>query len=345
MQFGLFSNGQRRNRVARTTYLEDLDEIVLADELGMREAWISEHGTFVGFQAPDQLPNADLFICKAIERTKRIKLGPGIRPLPFFHPLQVATDAATCDHLCDGRYMAGFGAGLGSGDNQRGPLLGDQRVMMREAIDLILKAWTTEGRFDWNGKIWQGKGWHIIPTPLTKPYMEVGIACSRSDSTLELSAEYDFLPLLSWTPTEAQMKAMMGTYLHAQKAKAPDRKKIRASRFIYVADSREQAKMELRDADIGALIKQGRLDAQILPGKTRADLNMNDLIDRGAFFCGDAESVYQQCLNFYIETGGFGVLLLMAGKDWGSNEQRARSMRRFMTEVAPRLAKLSPGTI
>ena len=83
MQFGLFSNGQRRNAIARTTYMEDLDEIVLADELGMREAWLSEHGTFVSFQAPDQLPNADLFICKAIERTKQIKLGPGIRPLPF----------------------------------------------------------------------------------------------------------------------------------------------------------------------------------------------------------------------------------------------------------------------
>ena len=80
MQFGLFSNGQRRNAVARTTYLEDLDEVVLADELGMREAWLSEHGTFVAFQAPDQLANADLFICKAIERTKQIRLGPGIGP-------------------------------------------------------------------------------------------------------------------------------------------------------------------------------------------------------------------------------------------------------------------------
>ena len=37
---------------------------------------------------------------------------------------------------------------------------------------------------------------------------------------------------------------------------------------------------------------------------------------------------------------GFGVFLLMAGKDWGTNEQRARSMREFMTVVAPRLQKL-----
>ena len=342
MQFGLFSNGQRRNAVARASYMEDLDEVVLADALGMREAWISEHGTLVSFQAPDQLSNADLFCVKAIERTKQIKLGPGIRPLPFHHPLQVAADAAVADHLCDGRYMAGFGAGIGDGGGQRGALPGDQRVMMREAIDIILKAWTSPERFDWNGQIWQGKGWHIIPKPLSKPFMEVGVACSRSDSTLELCAEYDFLPLLSWTPTQAQMKAMISTYLNAPNGKAPDRRKIRASRFVYVTDSRESAKKELAGADFAAMAKAGRLDAQLLPGQTRADLAMNDLIDRGAFFCGDAESVYQQCKNFWDETGGFGVMLLMAGKDWGSNEQRARSMREFMTVVAPRLRDLAP---
>ena len=87
-------------------------------------------------------------------------------------------------------------------------------------------------------------------------------------------------------------------------------------------------------------MKSGRLDAQIRPGETRDDMTMDKLIDRGAFFCGDAASVYEQCKNFWEETGGFGVFLLMAGKDWGTNEQRARSMREFMTVVAPRLQKL-----
>src|SRR5262249_28955844 len=111
MRFGLFSNGNRLNQIAKQSYDADLAEIVLADKLGMEEAWISEHGTLVGFQAPDQLPSADLFICKAAALTKRIKMGPGIRALPYYHPLQVATDIAVCDHLTDGRYMAGFGVG------------------------------------------------------------------------------------------------------------------------------------------------------------------------------------------------------------------------------------------
>ena len=214
MRFGLFSNGNRNNKVAKLTYDEDLQEIIVADRLGIEECWISEHGTFLAFQSPDQLPCADLFICKAAALTKQIRMGPGIRPLPFFHPLQVATEAAVCDHLTGGRYMAGFGVGINVAKNtQRGPMRADPRVMFREAVDLILKAWTAPEPFDWNGEVWQGKDWHIIPQPMTE--LEVGIACSRTDSTVEFTAEKGFLPLMSWTPTIAQMRGMIDTYLQS----------------------------------------------------------------------------------------------------------------------------------
>jgi hypothetical protein len=52
--------------------------------------------------------------------------------------------------------------------------------------------------------------------------------------------------------------------------------------------------------------------------------------------------IYHGIKNLYDEIGGFGVLLLLAGKDWGTREQRERSMRLFMSDVAPRLAILDP---
>jgi hypothetical protein len=42
-----FSNDERHNQIAKTTYDEDLAEVILADELGLQEAWISENGTFI----------------------------------------------------------------------------------------------------------------------------------------------------------------------------------------------------------------------------------------------------------------------------------------------------------
>ena len=128
MQIGIFSNGNRNNKIAKQSYDEDLKEIIVADRLGMTEAWISEHGTFLAFQAPDQLPCADLLICKAAGRTQQIKMGPGIRPVPFFHPLQLATDAAVCDHLTGGRYLAGFGVGCHVDGRHGGGRAGSDRT-------------------------------------------------------------------------------------------------------------------------------------------------------------------------------------------------------------------------
>ena len=93
--------------------------------------------------------------------------------------------------------------------------------MMREAIDIILKAWTSPEPFDWNGKVWQGKNWKIIPKPLTKPRPDVGIACARTDTTLELAAEKGFLPLLSWTSPPPQSRDDQDLSRHAGIADNP----------------------------------------------------------------------------------------------------------------------------
>ena len=342
MQIGLFSNGNRNNALAKTSYDEDLHEVILADRLGISEAWISEHGTFLAYQRPDQLPSADLFICKAAALTKQIRMGPGIRPLPFFHPLQIATDCAVCDHLTGGRYIAGFGVGINAQSNkQRGTLAHDPRVMFREAVDLILKAWEAPEPFDWNGTVWQGEKWHIIPKPMTE--MEVGIACSRSDTTLELTAEKGFLPLMSWTPTVAQVREMLEhLYELASTSAAPRRRAAARASAAWSMSATRSRRPSATCATPSSCTPTGACSTSIPPGGSNADLTFEKLIDRGFFICGDPDTVYDGIKNVYDEVGGFGTLLLIYGKDWGTLEQRCRSMERFMAEVAPRLAALDP---
>jgi hypothetical protein len=48
---------------------------------------------------------------------------------------------------------------------------------------------------------------------------------------------------------------------------------------------------------------------------------------------------------FYNATGGFGTLLIVAGKAWATRAKREHSMQRFMSEVAPKLRKLSPALL
>jgi len=341
LEFGLFSNGERGKAVARATYDEDLAEVVYADELGMSEAWISEHGTFLSWEKPDTLPCADLFICKAAALTRNIRMGPGIRPLPFFHPVQVATDVAVCDHLTSGRYLAGFGLGIGTGNGQRGELPGDRRVMMNEAIDLILKCWTSPEPFDWDGEIWQGKNWHIVPQPFTRPRPEVGIAISRSEGTLDLAARKGFLPLLSWTPSTEQVRQMLSLYMEAENEEDPPRRsRARVARVVYVAESDAQAYRELEDVELGSPVASGRLDHFMPENGSRADLTMAKLMRSDDFFVGSPDTVYERLKAFHDRVGGFGTLLIVAGRDWGTWEQRRRSWTLMMEEVAPKLAGL-----
>ncbi|MET0471806.1 MAG: LLM class flavin-dependent oxidoreductase, partial [Xanthobacteraceae bacterium] len=61
MEFGIFSNGFRPHTSASRTYEEDLSEIVLADQLGFRDAYISEHhGEPVYIDKVDTLPVPEL---------------------------------------------------------------------------------------------------------------------------------------------------------------------------------------------------------------------------------------------------------------------------------------------
>ena len=66
MEFGIFSNGFRPHTTASQTYEEDLQEIILADQLGFRDAYISEHhGEPVYINKVDTLPVPELLMCKA----------------------------------------------------------------------------------------------------------------------------------------------------------------------------------------------------------------------------------------------------------------------------------------
>jgi hypothetical protein len=49
--------------------------------------------------------------------------------------------------------------------------------------------------------------------------------------------------------------------------------------------------------------------------------------------------------DLYEAVGGFGVLLFIAGKDVGTRQQRARSWRLFMQQLAPHLAELGPDPV
>jgi hypothetical protein len=52
--------------------------------------------------------------------------------------------------------------------------------------------------------------------------------------------------------------------------------------------------------------------------------------------------VAEKLKQFHEESGGFGTLMMVTGKDWATREKRTRSMKLFMEQVAPKLRDLQP---
>ncbi|MEO1766667.1 LLM class flavin-dependent oxidoreductase [Thiobacter aerophilum] len=86
-----------------------LQELMLADNLGFRCAWLVEHH-FTRHYSHSSAP--DLLLAAAAMRTRRLRLGLGVIPLPHHHPVRVAERVATLDVLSHGRLEVGIGRGF-----------------------------------------------------------------------------------------------------------------------------------------------------------------------------------------------------------------------------------------
>jgi len=155
MHFGIFSNGFRPHTTAAQTYEEDIREIVLADKLGFRDAYISEHhGEPPYVNRIDTIPMPELLMCKAAGLTSRIRMGSAVRLLHIHHPLDVAVQAAVTEHLLgEGRFIFGFGSGFPSPlfSEERGLSFEDRHARLSESLEFILKCWGSDEIFDWDG--------------------------------------------------------------------------------------------------------------------------------------------------------------------------------------------------
>lgn len=343
LRFGLFVNTDRPGLSTRDAIAEDIYEIVTADRLGFHEAWVSEH----------YWP-AELVISQAIHLTSRIRLGSGVRPIAFYHPLQVALEANVSDQISNGRYMLGVGVGGPGGGREKMKQwgLGEdalRRPRMLEAIDFILKALTAKEPFDYDGNFWTGRNITLPVTSVQTPHVPIAVANATSMGTSEMAGKLGFLSLRSQFDEVDHMRALTQAYADGTRAagRTPQLGNIRAARFVWVSESTSQAKEELRDAITPAIEKRKQyaphsFDRIARRGRTGMDVTWDDIVDSGYYFVGDPDRVAELVKLHFEDSGGYGVLLLVGGKNFGTREQRARSMDLFMTAAAPKLDRLVP---
>jgi len=320
----------------------DLDEVLVAEQAGFSEAWFSEH------QGP-----AELLIAKASAMTQTIRLGSGVRPLPYYHPLQVAIEANASDQLTGGRYMLGVGPGFGPHRIAwRGHDGTKAREMTTKSIELILQLLKQRGApYDYDGPFWAGKGMIVEIDPVQQPHPPIALAVAHSAESAKFAGEHGFMVLTSDFVSTKQLRVIGDGLVAGQLAvgRAAAREELRVCRVVYVADSDAEARDDMREKyneTIRWEIKNTpwHQEDRIPPGGTFDDVTFDYLVDKGNLLVGSADTVAALLEQLYADVGGFGTLLFHGGRDYATPEKLACSMRLFSEKVAPRFKNVDRET-
>lgn len=170
-------------------YREYLNTLAWAEELGFDGVCVNEHHQ----NAYGLMPSPNLMAAALTQLTKRIRIAVIGDALPLYNPpLRVAEEYAMLDVMSGGRLIAGMVVGSGPEyfSYQVNPTYARERF--REALELIIQAWTKPGPFLWNSKHYFFRHVNIWPRPLQQPHPPIWIPGIGSLETIELVAEKRF---------------------------------------------------------------------------------------------------------------------------------------------------------
>lgn len=185
LRFGLKHSGQR-------TTIESLRTVWrIADEGGFDHVWDFDHLASIGPGGPDHPIYEGWMLQAAIaEATKRVRIGCMVTGNTYRHPVLLAKEAVTVDHLSGGRLEFGIGAAWAEIEHTMYGIEGlDHRVgRLSESLQVIKSLWTEE-RTNFDGRYYRLTDAIANPKPVQKPYPPIWIGAS-GDATLRLVARH-----------------------------------------------------------------------------------------------------------------------------------------------------------
>jgi alkanesulfonate monooxygenase SsuD/methylene tetrahydromethanopterin reductase-like flavin-dependent oxidoreductase (luciferase family) len=168
----------------RTVYMNALEQVRLADELGFDQVWCVEHH-FLEEYSHSSAP--ELFLTACAMQTKNIRVGHGIVVCvpQFNHPIRIAERTAVLDILSGGRLEVGTGrsatwtelAGFQANPD-------DTKKTWDEIVRVLPKMWTQE-RFSYQGEAFSMPSRAILPKPYQKPHPPMWVAVTSPGTELD----------------------------------------------------------------------------------------------------------------------------------------------------------------
>jgi alkanesulfonate monooxygenase SsuD/methylene tetrahydromethanopterin reductase-like flavin-dependent oxidoreductase (luciferase family) len=190
MRFGLFGGARTKRGTGDVVdshgYQGYIDYVVEADRLGYNSLFMVEHH----FTGQGQVSAAMTLLAYLAAKTSRIRLGTGVVVLPWHNPVLVAEQAATLDLLSGGRFDFGVGKGYRPAEFAGFCMdIAENSEIFDEAMEIIRKAWTAEGRWSHHGKRWHLENVVVEPEPLTRSHPPLWMAAGSEGSIRRAARE------------------------------------------------------------------------------------------------------------------------------------------------------------
>jgi alkanesulfonate monooxygenase SsuD/methylene tetrahydromethanopterin reductase-like flavin-dependent oxidoreductase (luciferase family) len=171
MQFGLFGTAQansgRLGEGIGQGFHDYAEFNVEAEALGFRSAFLVEHH-FTGWTQVSATLNLLTWVAA---KTRTLRLGTAVMVLPWHNPVLLAEQAATLDLLSGGRLD--FGVGKGYRANEFGGFnvpIEEAEARFDEALEVIVKSWTSTERFSHQGRFWTFNDIVVEPPTAQRPH-------------------------------------------------------------------------------------------------------------------------------------------------------------------------------
>jgi alkanesulfonate monooxygenase SsuD/methylene tetrahydromethanopterin reductase-like flavin-dependent oxidoreductase (luciferase family) len=177
---------------------EELENCVLAEELGFDSVWITEHH-FSDYS----FSNDPLQLLSYIAgRTKRVKLGTQVIIVPWHDPVRLAEKIVNLDHMSGGRAILGFGNGLAPHEFQGlGIDQNKSRALYAEALEMVIPA--IETGFIEGGETFKRPRRELRPRPL-KSFEGRKFCGSLSGTSMKTAARLGFGNMVLMLPQRGQ---------------------------------------------------------------------------------------------------------------------------------------------
>lgn len=177
MKIGLFTEFSYPGKSERQTYIDVLEQIALADELGY------------DFFSTTESYGKDLFSCSsfplglfvaAAQRARRIRFLTGVISAPIHHPAVLASEIAAADLLTEGRIMVGIGRGHPWVLNRVGVNPAESTARFEESICMLVEIFKSNYIETLDGQFWQIKDFKLSPPPVQEPHPPIYTAAATT---------------------------------------------------------------------------------------------------------------------------------------------------------------------